>query len=60
MILNDVPALFGRRVVTKGRRIVLTDPATDHAFVRDIQLRAADLAPFLAKMRQIKLAALAP
>lgn len=59
MILNDAPPLLARRIVTEGRRLFLADPATDHAFVRDIQLRAADLAPFLERMRRIKLGALA-
>jgi predicted nucleotidyltransferase len=60
VILNDAPPLLGRHIVTAGRRIFLGDAALDHAFVRDIQLRAADLAPFLDRMRRIKLEALAP
>jgi predicted nucleotidyltransferase len=60
VILNDAPPLLGRHIVTAGRRIFLGDAALDHAFVRDVQLRAADLAPFLERMRRIKLAALAP
>ncbi len=59
VILNDAPPLLGRHIVTAGRRIFLGDAALDHAFVRDIQLRAADLAPFLSRMRRIKLEALA-
>jgi hypothetical protein len=35
------------------------DPGADHAYVRDVQLRAADLEPFLRRMRRIKLDALA-
>lgn len=59
VILNDLPPLFGRRIVYEGKRIFLGDPDADHAFVRDVQLKAADLAPFLERMRRIKLAALA-
>lgn len=31
------------------------DAEADHGFVRDAQLRAADLVPFLQRMRRIKL-----
>jgi predicted nucleotidyltransferase len=58
VVLNDAPPSLGRRIVTNGRRIFCADAETDHAFVRDVQLRAADLAPFLARTRRIKLAAL--
>jgi uncharacterized protein len=59
VILNDAPPLLGRHIVTRGRRIFLGDADLDHAYVRDVQLRAADLAPFLERMRRLKLAALA-
>lgn len=59
VILNDAPPLFGRRIIYEGRRVFLGDPAADHAFVRDVQLRAADLEPWLKKMRQLQLEALA-
>jgi hypothetical protein len=49
---------LGARVVTEGKRLFCSDDDTDHAFVRDIQLRAADLRPFLEKMRRIKLEAM--
>jgi predicted nucleotidyltransferase len=58
VVLNDVPPLFGRHVVTEGRRLLLRDARCDHDFVRDVQLRAADLAPWLARMRALKLASL--
>ena len=58
VVLNDVPPPLGRRIVTAGERIYYHDPEADHAYVRDIQLRAADLAPFLERMRRIKLQAL--
>ena len=60
VVLNDAPPLLGRRIVTEGRRLVCLDPEIDHAYVRDIQLRAADIQPFLERMRKIKLEALAP
>ena len=60
VVLNDAPPLFARRIVTEGRRVYCRDLEIDHAFVRDIQLRAADLQPFLERMRAIKLEALAP
>jgi len=60
VVLNDAPPLLGRRIVTQGRRIYCRDPELDHVFVRDVQLRAADLEPFLDRMRKIKLEALSP
>lgn len=59
VVLNDVPPTLARRVVTTGLRVFCSDPETDHAFRRDTQLRAADLEPFLQRMRRLKLAALA-
>jgi predicted nucleotidyltransferase len=59
VILNDAPPLLGRRIVTAGRRIICRDEDADHAFVRDVQLRAADLEPFLRRMAKRKLAAIA-
>jgi predicted nucleotidyltransferase len=58
VVLNDVPPTFGRHVVTAGRRVLCRDSAADRAFVRDVQLRAADIAPFLRRTRAVKLAAL--
>lgn len=58
VILNDAPPLLGRRVVTEGRRAFCADPEADHRYVRDVQLRAADLGPFLERTRRIKLEAL--
>ena len=57
VVLNDAPPLLARRIVTRGRCILRNDEAADHAFVRDIQLRAADLEPFLRRYRRVKLAA---
>jgi predicted nucleotidyltransferase len=58
VILNDAPPELGRAIVTRGVRVFCSDPEADHAYVRDVQLRAADLVPFLERMRRIKLEAL--
>jgi predicted nucleotidyltransferase len=60
VILNDAPPHLGRRVVLDGRRVFCADPEADHAYRRDVQLRAADLEPFLRRTRRLKLEALAP
>jgi predicted nucleotidyltransferase len=59
VILNDVPPGLGRRIVLDGRQVFCSDPEADHAFRRDVQLRAADLEPFLRRARRRKLAAMA-
>lgn len=58
VVLNDVAPHLGRRIVTTGRRLTCADAAADHTYVRDVQLRAADLEPFLRRTRRIKLEAL--
>ena len=58
VVLNDAQALFARRIVLDGRCVHCSDAEAEHAFRRDVQLRAADLAPFLDRMRRIKMAAL--
>lgn len=58
VVLNDAPPHFARRICTTGLRIFCVDVAADHAFRRDAQLRAADLEPFLQRMRRLKLTAL--
>ena len=59
VVLNDVPPGLAGRIVTKGVAVYCASPEVDHAFRRDIQLRAADLEPFLRRMRRLKLATLA-
>ena len=49
VVLNDAPPLLGRKIVTNGIRVFCADAEKDLAFVRDVQLRAADLEPFLRK-----------
>lgn len=59
VILNDAPPLLGRKVVYDGIRVYLEDPGADHEYVRTVQIRAADLEPWLARMRKVRLEALA-
>jgi predicted nucleotidyltransferase len=55
VILNDAPPELGRAIVTRGRQVYCADAEADHAYVRDVQLRAADLAPWLRRVRRVKL-----
>jgi predicted nucleotidyltransferase len=59
VVLNEAPPPFARRIVTTGEQVFCANPAADHDFVRDTQLRAADLEPFLRRTRKIKLDAIA-
>lgn len=59
VILNDAPPLLGRKIVQDGLRVFLGDPGADHAYVRDVQILAADLAPWLERWRRLRLEALA-
>jgi predicted nucleotidyltransferase len=52
VVLNDAPPLFARRIVLEGERLVVADREIEHAFRRDVQLKAADLAPFLERARR--------
>ena len=58
VILNDAPPTLAARIVTTGTRLLCRDSALEHAFRRDVQLRAADLEPFLRRTRAVKLQAL--
>lgn len=55
VVLNDVSPELGRKVVRDGLRVFRADEETDKAYVRDVQLRAADLVPWLERMRKRKL-----
>jgi predicted nucleotidyltransferase len=59
IVLNDAPPGLAGRIAREGHRVYCTDEEAAHAFVRDAQLRAADMEPFLRRMRKIKLEALA-
>jgi predicted nucleotidyltransferase len=56
VVLNDAPPPLAAKIVTTGTRVFCSDLERDRAFVRDIQLRAADLLPFLRRARRVKLA----
>lgn len=58
VVLNDAPPLLGRHVVTHGQRLLCRDARADHDYVRDVQLRAADLEPWLRRLRARKLESL--
>jgi predicted nucleotidyltransferase len=58
VILNDASPLLGRRIAMEGRLVHCADPAAEHAFRRDVQIRAADLAPFVERARRRLLEAL--
>lgn len=59
VILNDAPPLLGRKIIYDGIRVFLADPAADHVYVRDVQIRAADLEPWLQRLRRRRLEAMA-
>lgn len=60
IVLNDSPPLLARHVILSGQRVFCSDRERDHSFVRDAQLRAADVAPFIRRTRRKKLGALRP
>jgi predicted nucleotidyltransferase len=57
VVLNDAPPLFARAIVWEGIRLFAADPEADRDYVRNVQLRAADLAPWLERVRRRKLEA---
>lgn len=59
LVLNGAPPLLGRKVVTDGLPVRVADAERARTWARDVQLRAADLAPFLARHRVNLLEALA-
>jgi predicted nucleotidyltransferase len=59
VILNDAPPQLARHILTGGLRLMISNAAADHQFLRTVLSRAADLAPFLASTRRLKLAAIA-
>ena len=60
VVLNDSPPLLARHIVLSGQRVLCLDRERDHSFVRDAQLHAADVAPFVRRTRRRKLRALRP
>lgn len=59
VVLNEAPAPLGRQIIYEGIQVYLGDPATDHAYVRDVQILAADMEPWLKWTRKLRLEALA-
>ena len=59
VVLSDAPPGLARRIVTTQPALLCVDADAEHAFRRDVQLRAADLEPFLRRTRRRKLEALA-
>jgi hypothetical protein len=58
VVLNDAPPHLVRRIMTEGRRLWCADAQADLAARLTALSRAADLEPFLRRMRAIKLDAL--
>ena len=58
VVLNDVPPLFGRRIVEDGRRLACADAETDRAFTVQIKIRAADVLPWYRRYARMKLDAI--
>ena len=58
VVLNDAGPELGHEVVHHGTRIFTSNPEADHAFQRTVQLRYADLRPFLDRSRRTKLRAI--
>lgn len=58
IVLNDVPPQLARTAIA-GHRVFCADPEGDHAFLRTTLIRAADLEPFLRRVRRVKLNAIA-
>jgi predicted nucleotidyltransferase len=59
VILNGAPPLLGRKIIYDGIRVFLADSEADHVYVRDVQILAADLEPWLGRLRRRRLEALA-
>jgi len=59
VVLNDVPPGLGARIVLDGTLLHLASAEQVHGFIRDVQLRRADLAPFLRRAARLKREALA-
>lgn len=52
VMLNDAPPELGRRVVQEGVRVFASDEEAVRAYERDVQLRAADIDPFIRRARE--------
>lgn len=52
LVLNDAPPLLARRIINEGVELLTADSELVHSFRRDVQLRAADVAPFVERGRR--------
>ncbi len=52
VVLNDVPPTLAARAATEGTPLFCRDARRLREFVRDVQLMAADLRPFLQRMEK--------
>jgi uncharacterized protein len=52
VVLNDAPPLLARDIVREGRLLHAASQSHVHDLLRDVQLRAADLEPFVRRARQ--------
>lgn len=59
VILNDAPPQLARHIMTRGLRLMISNAAVDHEFLRTVLSRAADVEPFLHSTRRLKLVAIA-
>ena len=58
VVVNDAPPLLARRIIRTGMELFCRDRDLERDFRRDVQIRAADLAPFLERYRRMTLDAL--
>lgn len=58
VVLNDAPPLLARRIIRTGIEVFCRDRDLERDFRRDVQIRAADLAPHLERYRRMTLEAL--
>jgi predicted nucleotidyltransferase len=59
VVINDAPPHLARHVMLDGLCVYCTESELDKATRRTVMLQAADLEPFLRRMRSIKLQAIA-
>ena len=58
VVVNDAPPLLARRIIRTGIELFCRDRDRARDSCRDVQIRAADLAPFLERYRRMTLDAL--
>ncbi len=58
LVLNDSPPGISCKVVLDGLPLLVSDPERAYDFSRDVQLRRADLRPFLERTSRLKREAL--